>query len=944
MELWVGAVNLGFLYAFMAMGVFITFRIHDFPDITVDGSFTAGAAAGAVLLASGYNPIIALLAAFVLGGIAGGVTALINTKFDINGLLAGILVMTGLYSINLHIMGRSNIPLLNEKTFVTYFEQINPGLPTEIWTMMLLFVVIIIFWMLISLFFKTDLGLSMRATGNNPTMTAAAGVNVNMMKIFGVALANGLVGFSGAGVAQYQGFADIGMGIGTIVIGLASVIIGESVFRMRSMAAKVASVIIGSVMFRIMIAFALYAGMNPLDLKLLIAVFVLATLVISKKVGGRNNPFAGFLESLKKSLAKNKLQYAVGCVIAIVLLGLGFNQYKNRNIIDGPKIGFIQIVDHGLLNITRDSFLEEMERIGYKNGVNCTIYVENANGDMPIVNSILDKFLNDNVDIIVPISTPCTQAAINKIKDLPIVFATVANPFIIGGGESVTDHKSNVTGVYGWVPMDQMLAYARDFLPGDIKIGAIWDPAHTNSVFNVGNLQKAAEADPGVTFLGQTITNSSEVFQAAVSLAQKDIDAFVLSPDNIVYSAFESIVKAAQSKKIPIFISDVERLGDGALGSLGYDYTQSGIQGAHLVDRVLKGENPKDIPFERYDKLIIGLNQIVADRDGITVPETARKKVTYLFDGKEQPKEKATNQEKKKIRVALVIFSDHPMMIEASDSVQHELLDGGHLDGFDVTVDLMNAQNEFSMAQSIAQDVVRQKYDYLVTLSTPVLQVCAQVNKTIPHIFGAVTDPYRMGVAKNPEDHIANITGVATLQPVGDTIAVMRELFPQAKKVGLIWNPAEACSEACTYKARETAKEHNFELLEVNVSNTSEVMDALKSLMNQDIDLFLTSGDNTVMLALESIAKYLSERKIPYFSNNFSDAEKGVFISIGADYIEVGKETAMMACKVINGESPASLPINNFAPAKMYVNNGLAKEFGITLSEEFLKRAKKVKE
>ena len=175
MELWVGAINQGFLYAFMAMGVFITFRIHDFPDITVDGSFTAGAAVGAVLLASGYNPVVALLAAFVLGGLAGGATALINTKFKINGLLAGILVMTGLYSINLHIMGRSNIPLLSEKTFVDYFKQINPGLPNEIWIMILLFIVILVFWSLVSLFFKTDLGLSMRATGNNPNMTAAAG-------------------------------------------------------------------------------------------------------------------------------------------------------------------------------------------------------------------------------------------------------------------------------------------------------------------------------------------------------------------------------------------------------------------------------------------------------------------------------------------------------------------------------------------------------------------------------------------------------------------------------------------------------------------------------------------------------------------------------------------------------------------------------------------------
>ena len=274
MELWIGALNLGFLYSFMTMGVFLTFRIHDFPDITVDGSFTSGAAAAALLIVAGVNPLLALIAAFVIGAAAGAVTALIHTRFNINGLLAGILVMTGLYSINLHIMGRSNIPLLNQNTFLSYLDRINPGLPPEEWIALVLLLLMVVFWLLAGLFFKTDLGISMRATGNNPTMGAAAGVNVARMKIFGVALSNGLVGVSGGLVAQYQGFADIGMGIGTIVIGLAAVIIGESLIRMHSLYARVLSVIVGSVIFRMMIAGALFLGMNPIDLKLLTAVFV----------------------------------------------------------------------------------------------------------------------------------------------------------------------------------------------------------------------------------------------------------------------------------------------------------------------------------------------------------------------------------------------------------------------------------------------------------------------------------------------------------------------------------------------------------------------------------------------------------------------------------------------------------------------------------------------
>ncbi|PKN06051.1 MAG: ABC transporter permease, partial [Deltaproteobacteria bacterium HGW-Deltaproteobacteria-7] len=278
MELWVGALNLGFLYAFVAIGIYITFRIHDFPDITVDGTFTTGAAVTSVLVVAGIHPLLAVAASFLACTAAGSITALINTRLNVNSLLAGILVMTGLYSINLHIMGRSNIPLLDTSEFFTLLDRVNPGLPHEIWTALCLTIIMAASWMAISFFFKTDFGLSMRASGNNPVMASAAGINVDRVKIFGVAIANGLVGISGGLVAQYQGFADIGMGIGTVVTGLASVIIGESILKKHSVYVWIASAVIGSVIFRFMIAIALYAGMDPVDLKLLTAIFVLITL------------------------------------------------------------------------------------------------------------------------------------------------------------------------------------------------------------------------------------------------------------------------------------------------------------------------------------------------------------------------------------------------------------------------------------------------------------------------------------------------------------------------------------------------------------------------------------------------------------------------------------------------------------------------------------------
>jgi putative tryptophan/tyrosine transport system permease protein len=937
-ELWIGAINLGFLYAFMAMGVFITFRIHDFPDITVDGSFVTGAAMTAVLVVAGVNPWVALALSFLAAGASGAVTALIHTRFQINSLLAGIMVMTGLYSINLHIMGRSNIPLLNEPGLMAYAKNINPGLPYEVWLCLIFGAIIAAFWLIISLFFRTDFGISMRATGNNPAMAAASGINVNGMKIFGVALANGLVGLSGSLVAQYQGFADIGMGIGSVVFGLAAVIIGETVLPLKSIWAKTLSVIIGSIIFRLMVALALYVGLNPIDLKLITAVFVLAILIAPKIIQKRRAQKGAIAAQASLLPFRKKFPVVLGLLTVAILCAMGgYIFFRATVLVDKPKlrIGIVQLTDHDVLNMTRDGFIRELSKLGYENGKNVTLFLENANGDMATVNSILDKFLHDRVDVVVPISTGCTQAAINKIKDKPVVFATVANPFLIGTGASDTDHLPNVTGVYGAVPMDKMIELTKAILPGKIKIGCIWDPSQVNAVFNVKQLQIQIAKHPEITFAGTTVTGSAEVQQAAQALVGQGIDAFVLVTDNIVFSALESVIKAADARGIPVILSDVERLGDGALAACGYDYAQSGMQAARLVDRILKGENPARIPFERYRKLTLGVNPDVAVKLGIILPQALlSKSIVVTSHAKKDARPK---------RLALFVFSDSNVLELSAKGIIDELKQSGVLQKHHMTVDVKNAQNDYSTAQAIVQDIVRLNYDYIITASSLALQVTANGNKKIPHVFGTVTDPYRMGIAKNAAEHIPNITGVATFQPVESTVSAMRAIFPKARRIGIVWNPSEANSEACTLKARAAARKYSFELVERTVTRTDEVKDAAMAVINSGVDLFLTSGDNTVILAQATVAQVMQEHKIPYFTNDPSDIERGAFFSIGADYYQVGVETAKMAARVINGEDPKNIPIREFVPEAIGVSVKLAARYGVTIPEDLLKKAIVVK-
>ncbi|MBI3866453.1 MAG: ABC transporter permease [Planctomycetia bacterium] len=296
MTLLIGGYIMGLILALVALGVLISFRVLAFRDLTVDGSFTLGGAVAATMLVHGAGPAGATATAFLAGMAAGAVTGILHTKFQINGLLAGILVMTALYSINLHVMGKSNVPLSSSpgKETPTIFSAAQSQAAAdatvhigryEAQTRDLIELTVILAGIAaagaaLNAFFRTNLGLAMRAAGDNAQMIRALGVDVGWMNILGLALSNGLVALSGACLVQHQGFADVQMGIGMVVWGFASVIIGETLVGARHLGLLIIGVVMGSVLFRLLVSMALKWGMEAQDLKLVTAAFVLAALVL----------------------------------------------------------------------------------------------------------------------------------------------------------------------------------------------------------------------------------------------------------------------------------------------------------------------------------------------------------------------------------------------------------------------------------------------------------------------------------------------------------------------------------------------------------------------------------------------------------------------------------------------------------------------------------------
>jgi putative ABC transport system permease protein len=319
----------------MALGVYLSFRVLDFPDLTVDGSFVTGAAVAATLLASGVNPVLATASAIFVGFLAGCSTGILHTFGKINALLAGILMMIALYSINLRIMGKSNVSLLNTDTLFTSVENVSEKLGIDsalnaclsfvgledskpsTWGI-LLFMIIVTFSIkfLTDRFLKTEIGLAVRATGDNQRMIRSFSANTNLLVILGLGLSNALVALSGALIAQLGGFADVGMGIGMIIIGLASVIIGEALFGTKTIVRTTLAVIGGAIIYRIVVTLALRVDfLKTGDMKLITATIVILALVLPK-----------MMETMREKKRKRlKMQSLELESVAVPLKGKGEN-------------------------------------------------------------------------------------------------------------------------------------------------------------------------------------------------------------------------------------------------------------------------------------------------------------------------------------------------------------------------------------------------------------------------------------------------------------------------------------------------------------------------------------------------------------------------------------------------------------------------------------------
>ena len=303
----------------------------------------------------------------------------------------------------------------------------------------------------------------------------------------------------------------------------------------------------------------------------------------------------------------------IACLLILVLASCG-GQPKEKLY----TIGVFQISSHALLDSAQEGFLQAMADAGYKDGVNVRYQFENAQADLPTAQLIARKLASE-VDLIFVVSTQALQAVLNEVKETPIVFGAVTNPYILGAGESAEEHLPNVTGASSIEPMRETMELMLEALPDTRRVGVLWDPANADAQYGMEVAREAA-AELGLEIVEVNISGSSEVLQGAQSLSARDIDAFFTILDNVVMNAFDSLAKVADQARIPLIAPATGLAEQGAAIGVGWDYFDNGYLSGQLVVRVMKGEDPASIPFQSLTKKLIYVNPAAAERQGFTIP------------------------------------------------------------------------------------------------------------------------------------------------------------------------------------------------------------------------------------------------------------------------------------------------------------------------------------
>lgn len=545
-------------------------------------------------------------------------------------------------------------------------------------------------------------------------------------------------------------------------------------------------------------------------------------------------------------------------------------------------------------------FRKKMKSLGFIEGKNLILSIEHANTDMAMLNQMVTSAAAKKPDLIVPLSTPALVSVMHHAKESRIVFGVVSAPLEAGVGDSLERHLPNVTGVHYATPVPEVFDWSAKLLPNAKRIGVLYNPSEVNSVQQLKDLRKIAAAH-SVTVEAVTITSTSEVAENIHAVLAGNVDHFFVPGDNTAGNGLPSILKACANKNIPVIVNDCSLMGSGGIISGSPGPYSHGEEVAELSARVLLGESPADIPIARPGLNELSIDPAAMKKYGIAPPRELLVRADRFYNVAELRGRPA--------RLAMINLVDNSSMDEAMKGVETGLEDSGLRKDTDYVLKKYSAQGEVGQLPQIIDAALMEKPDAIVTLTTPALIAAAKKVKEVPVIFTVASDPFKAGVfteGHRPE----NFCGVHDDPPVSELLGMAKKHDPELSAVGIVYDASQINSMISVEKLRIAGQQQNIRILEATASTVPDLDMATSSLVQRGAKALVISADNLANTGFPVIHKVARGVDIPVYVDNLALVEQGATGGVGDDYRSWGRQSGILAAKVLAGASPVILPIN----------------------------------
>lgn len=638
-------------------------------------------------------------------------------------------------------------------------------------------------------------------------------------------------------------------------------------------------------------------------------------------------------------------------------LGSRHRDVANKNASPDQRVVKVALLQH-----TPQSILDEgcagmiagLAERGWTDGKNMQLRRFNAEGDNTVGQAIAREMVNAGNDLLLTVTTPSLLAVANANRNaqIPHVFGLVADPASTGLGfsrDNPLEHPAWMAGYGTMQPVKRAFELARQIKPSLKSVGVAWNTSEANAEAQMKIARKVC-ADMGIALSEINVESSAAVGEAAAALQARGVEAIWVCGDTTVMTAIDTLIAAARKGRIPVFTVLPPNVQRGALFDIGADYHEVGRLTGLLAGDVLNGRSPATIPVENVMPEVFTVNLQAAAEAGWTVPPelVAKAQTVIESDGQTRASTAATprptpapnpNPTGKKWKIAVVLFSESPPAEETLEGMQDEWKKSKLVAGKDYEISVRCAQGDIAALSGLFDAALTDRADIVVPLSTPSLQAAVKKVKNTPIVFSLVANPMAAGAGKSYTDHLPNLTGVAVMGPAADMLNLIATHYPQYKRLGTLFCPAEANSVALKEALEKLAAEKGFTLDCVAANSAGELPDAALSLMARPIDAVMQISDNLSSAGFTAITKAARQAKKPLISLNSTTVPLGAAVAMGRDYHHAGEVTVQMIERVIAGEDPARIPIVLPPDVVLTVSPENAAATGMTIPEALRQQA-----